>query len=88
MSAAIWTITGIGAGDAFTGAFCAALLSSLTARRKWWAPIAFTWASLLSYSRIYVGKHYLGDVLAGMNMVIGILVALQARERSGRAWQE
>ncbi len=26
----------------------------------------------------------LGDVLAGMNMVIGILVALQARERSGR----
>lgn len=62
-------------------AFCAALLSSLTARRKWWAPIAFTWASLLSYSRIYVGKHYLGDVLAGalLGLLLGAIIYLIIR---------
>jgi undecaprenyl-diphosphatase len=25
----------------------------------------FLWASVVSYSRIYVGVHYLGDILAG-----------------------
>jgi undecaprenyl-diphosphatase len=31
----------------------------------------FSWAALVSYSRIYVGVHYLGDVLAGA--LVGML---------------
>lgn len=54
--------------------FCFALLTSLTARRRWWTPLIFFWAALVSYSRIYVGKHYLGDVLGGI--VLGIAAAL------------
>lgn len=33
--------------------------------RKKIAWTMFLWASLVSYSRIYVGVHYLGDILAG-----------------------
>ena len=62
--------------------FCAALLSSLIAGRKWWAPVAFSWATLVSYSRIYVGKHFLGDVLAGalLGLAIGGLLFLMIRK--------
>lgn len=54
--------------------FCFALLTSLTARRKWWPLVAFGWAALVSYSRIYVGKHYFGDVLGGT--LLGLASAL------------
>lgn len=37
----------------------------------WWL---FAWALISSYSRIYIGVHYPGDVLAGA--VLGILVGL------------
>lgn len=37
----------------------------------WWL---FAWALVSSYSRIYIGVHYPGDVLAGA--VLGILVGL------------
>ena len=54
-----------------TNTFCFALLTSLTARRKWWTPAIFSWAAIVSYSRIYVGKHYFGDVLCGA--LLGLL---------------
>lgn len=34
----------------------------------------FLWAILISLSRIFVGKHYLGDILAGA--LLGILISL------------
>ena len=33
---------------------------------KYYAWIMFTWASLVAISRIFVGKHYLGDVIVGI----------------------
>ena len=32
---------------------------------RWYGWFMFTWASLVAVSRIFVGKHYLGDVIVG-----------------------
>jgi undecaprenyl-diphosphatase len=44
----------------------------MSERRKI-AYLMFSWAVLVAYSRIYVGVHYLGDVLVGG--IIGIILA-------------
>ncbi len=38
--------------------------------RHHWMSIIFVWAALMSYTRIYLGVHYPGDILAGT--VIGL----------------
>lgn len=39
---------------------------------KWYGRILFTWAALVGISRIFVGKHYLGDVIVGT--IVGIAI--------------
>ena len=43
--------------------------------------LMYTWAFLVSISRIFVGKHFLGDVLVGaaVGLVFGLLAARLAR---------
>ena len=41
---------------------------------KWYEWIMFTWAALVGISRIFVGRHYLGDVLVGT--MVGIAFGL------------
>jgi undecaprenyl-diphosphatase len=53
-------------------AFNAALLSLLLIRRTWYSIFILFWASAVSYSRIYLGVHYPGDVLAGI--ILGVLI--------------
>ncbi len=38
--------------------------------------VFYAWAALISFAQIYVGKHYLGDVVVGMiyGLLIGIIV--------------
>jgi undecaprenyl-diphosphatase len=50
--------------------FALAAWSHLLLRRQWYAALIFLWASLVSYSRIYLGVHYPADVLGGA--VLGI----------------
>lgn len=40
--------------------------------------VVFLWALVVGYSRIYLGKHYLGDILGGLvlGMVIGLIIFL------------
>ncbi len=45
--------------------FGLACFSSLVIRRKWLTIFLYVWAALVSYSRIYVGKHFPADVLCG-----------------------
>lgn len=48
-----------------SNAFGWAILTSLIFRKKWYSIAIFIWAAILSVSRIYVGKHFFGDVLVG-----------------------
>jgi undecaprenyl-diphosphatase len=40
----------------------------------------FTWAALVAISRIFVGKHYLGDVIVGtlVGLIIGYTLGVIA----------
>jgi undecaprenyl-diphosphatase len=42
--------------------------------RQKWMILLFLWAALISYSRIYLGVHFPGDVMAGM--IIGTIIAI------------
>lgn len=49
-----------------------ALFSGMMLRHKfrWLLPALMAWSALIAYSRIYLGVHYPGDVVAGM--IVGI----------------
>jgi len=48
---------------------------------KWVAIGLFAWAFLVSISRVFVGKHYLGDVMVGtmVGLLVGYAMAMLAR---------
>lgn len=56
--------------------FALATFLSLYFRRRVATATLFAWAATVSYSRIYLGVHYPGDVLCGM--AIGTVYALSA----------
>lgn len=41
-------------------------------KSPWIAPLMISWASILSYSRPYLGKHYPGDIICGALLGLGI----------------
>ncbi|MDG1850319.1 MAG: phosphatase PAP2 family protein [Flavobacteriales bacterium] len=51
----------------------AAIASSVFSDRKHLPYIFYTWAVLVAYSRIYVGKHYPLDILGGA--ILGVFIA-------------
>ena len=57
-----------------TFAIAAFLTPALRNYRPWPAIVLYLWAFLSSYSRIYIGYHYPGDILCGA--LLGILIGL------------
>jgi undecaprenyl-diphosphatase len=56
--------------------FAIATFTLLIIRSKYYSIFIIFWATLLSYSRIYLGIHYPGDVLVGAlyGFLIGVLI--------------
>lgn len=53
--------------------FALATFISLLIRNRWMTFIMFVWALLVSYSRIYLGVHYPGDIICGA--VVGCIIS-------------
>ena len=56
--------------------FGLAYMTSMFFRNKYFTITIYTMALMVAYSRIYLGRHYLGDVLVGA--IVGTLVAMLA----------
>lgn len=54
--------------------FALAVFMSLVIRHKWFTVMMFSWAFVISYSRMYLGVHYFGDLFCGAT--IGSLFAV------------
>lgn len=61
--------------------FGLAIFTSLVFRKQSYTIFIFLWAALVSYSRIYVGKHFPLDVICGaiLGLLTGFLIYLAAR---------
>ena len=53
--------------------FGLATITSLAFKIRWYTIAIYTWAFLVSYSRLYVGRHFLLDVICGA--LLGALIA-------------
>ncbi len=57
-----------------TNSFGFATLTTLFFRNKSYSTAIYIWALILSYSRIYLGVHFISDVLAGA--IVGVIIAV------------
>lgn len=55
-------------------AFALAMFIYLSFREYKWIWLMFIWATVVAYSRVYLGVHYPGDILVGG--IIGLLAAM------------
>lgn len=53
---------------------CLTTLAIYFTRIKWLSALFVIYAAINSYSRVYLGKHFLGDVMAGM--ILGFVIGL------------
>jgi undecaprenyl-diphosphatase len=56
--------------------FAIACFSSLIFKSKWFSYSIFTWAAIVSFSRIYLGVHYPADIFVGA--LLGICIAFSS----------
>lgn len=57
-----------------SNSFNVAVLSSLLVKKRWYTVFIVVWAGIVSYSRVYLGVHYPGDVISGA--LLGIITGM------------
>ncbi|MDR3117920.1 MAG: phosphatase PAP2 family protein [Mediterranea sp.] len=59
-----------------TNSFGFAVFSALLFKNRCYSFVVFSWAAIVAYSRIYLGVHFISDILGGMvsGLLIGYLV--------------
>jgi len=57
---------------------CLAMFTWLVVRKRWYGVVGILWVILNCWSRVYLGVHYVGDIVCGaiLGVVIAILVFL------------
>lgn len=73
-----------------TNSFGFATLTALLFRNRYYSIVIYIWAAILSYSRIYLGVHFVSDVIAGAiaGSIIGVLVYYLYRFSQKRLLQD
>jgi len=58
--------------------FALATFTSFVFRKRIYTLLIIFWAAFLSYSRVYLGRHYPGDIIAGalFGLLVGYLIYL------------
>ncbi len=64
-----------------TNGFGISMLASLVFKYRRLTIVMFTWASITAYSRVYLGVHFISDVIGGMllGLLLGYLIYLLLR---------
>ena len=57
--------------------FAVATLLLLSVKEKWFTISILVWAAVVSYSRVYLGVHYPGDILVGS--ILGVCIGFAVR---------